>query len=1022
MVRVPLLPVETYDSLRTAEDQCALLKDPRVRRAVAVGSVSMLNALDRFEQATLSRKDTVRLVASLLRYEIRMSTRPTPFGLFAGCAIARFGDRTDLNIVRTFGRAHTRPDMGWLIDLVMAAESDPAIRRKLRLIRNPLARFEGDRVFMSVGTKPVSVRATRVVKQALNLARMGIQYEVLAASLQHESASASPEKVERLISQLCDQAFLATDLRPPLTTESPARYVLEKLAYIPEAVVFHDRLSKLLSACAVWDQCPDEDSLAAFRSLLNQMDLPEDGSKEAPVQVDLALCVEGRLGVAIASEAARAAELLLRLSPSPRGPGSIAAYRGAFISRYGHEREVPLLELLDPDRGLGPVSLHGHVFTGPDPATAATRSETLLAIACSALHNRSRIVSLQESDIARLETWRPTATTAPVSLDINILVAARSAEAIDRGEYMVIPGPNLGAWAAGRNFGRFAHLDPVELGKRSLNEAASIEQSLHFTDHIWAEVVYLPPKARSANVSIRPAIRSHEVVFGVSPGVPQSASIPLDELLVGVADGRFYIYWPAARKRVRFVSGHMLSYYNAPPVAQFLIEAAFDGTAVFSSFDWGPAEGFPFLPRVQVGRVALRPAEWKLAKETIPTNDHAGFNKWRREWDVPRYVCLVYADNRLVLDLDLGCHVDQILSEMAKLASGQRLSIQEVFPALEEAWLTGKEGHYYSEFIVPLVLRPAPDTPASEKGVLRLPSKQSAETRTASPAADVRRRPPGSEWLYLKLYCPKYREDDLIGDYLLAFAGNAIAAELADSWFFLRYADPDGHIRVRFHGLPDRLSTHLFGHACRWADNMMGQGICTRMAIETYDREIERFGGVEGTALSERLFHEDSNAVARLVGILKSDQWKDADARTALFALTIDDLLGSLGLTDEQREAWYKERASDTRHGGSEYRRLKTGLRTAVGDVRKWLAGMPSGAGIEECLNRRKRALSGIGKEFGELSDARLLTQPLASLCISYVHLHLNRLGATGEEAMLLELLSRVRSGLMRAPVRQVVK
>ena len=80
MVRTPLLPVEAYLALQNDQDQFALLQDPRVRRAVAVGSVSLLSALDRFEQSALTPKDADRLGSQVaLRYQIRMSTRPTPW-------------------------------------------------------------------------------------------------------------------------------------------------------------------------------------------------------------------------------------------------------------------------------------------------------------------------------------------------------------------------------------------------------------------------------------------------------------------------------------------------------------------------------------------------------------------------------------------------------------------------------------------------------------------------------------------------------------------------------------------------------------------------------------------------------------------------------------------------------------------------------------------------------------------------------------------------------------------------------
>ncbi|MDQ3698227.1 MAG: lantibiotic dehydratase [Gemmatimonadota bacterium] len=1033
VVRAPLLPVETYLSLGTRESIFAWLDDPRVRRAVAAGSVSLLQAIDRHERSALTTKDAERLKAKLLRYLIRMSTRPTPYGLFAGCASVRIAEHTDLTITSTFGCSHTRPDMVWLMDLVATAESDPAIRRCLRLTRNPLIRHEGDRIALAErvsggnGDKnqPVSVRATSVVTLALEIAKDGIAYSTLTDRLVLATSRATPEKVERLLTELWEQTFLLTDLRPPLTTDSPARYVLDRLASIPEAAAIRTRLETFLNAAALWDQTPHEASVPAFRTLLGCIDGAEDGPKDPRFQTDMALSVEGRLGSIIAEEAARAAQLLLRLSPTPRGLSSLAAYRNAFVARYGIEREVGVLELLDPHRGLGSPSAHGHAFVGPEPSRAETRSRTLLALATSALHKRQRVVHLDEKAVAKLETFELLPENAPVSLDVNLLVAARSAAAIDQGEFSVVIGPNLGAWAAGRNFGRFAHLHPPEEGREFLASAARTEQTHHFADHVCAEVVYLPANVRSANVAIRPSVRSHEVIFGVSPGVAEADVIPLEELVVGVTNNRFYVRWTRVGKRVRFVSGHMLNDFNAPPIAQFLLQVCYDGLVPFTSFDWGPAEGFPFLPRVQIGRLVLRPAEWRISKESVAPADVDSFAKWRADWDVPRYVWLTFGDNRLIIDLDQMDHVAQLMTELTKLTEGRGLLIQEVLPTLEEAWLTGDEGHYYSEFIVPLVLCPFRVTNPREDQHERVePRLIAVETIRDEPVrieshitTAHRRFPPGSEWLFAKLYCSSHREDDLIAESLLPFADNVISAGLADCWFYVRYADPEGHIRLRFRGAPDRLSSHLFGQLCQWATAMMASGMCTRIVFDTYDRELERFGGSAGMTVAESLFYADSRMAAKLVSVLKSKPWANENERTVLLALAIDDLLEATGFDESKRREWYKGQVADNRRDfGSEYRKHKDSLRAALGNRQQWLAEKPLGEVIAAALTRRREDLTSVSLQLRQLVDARALDQSMDKLCASYTHLHVNRLGGASAERMLLSLLLRTRESLARAP------
>ena len=1026
IVRTPLLPVQAFETLNSADRQRALLNDPRVRKAVAVGSLSLFHALQKFEQGDLKRKDEEKLLAKLLRYQIRMATRPTPYGLFAGCAIAHFGDRTDLTVRTTPAHSCTRPDMAWLMNFVAEAESDPVIRRELRLIVNPLIELKGGRVSLTArmpGKKDfqshsVSIRTTPPVIKTLELARTWIAYVDLFAALEHSFPSATPRKIEGLLEDLQEQTILLTDLRPPLTIDSPAHYVLNRLRDIPAAFTLTEKLEALLAAACRWDRTPQTEILQNFRALLKTVDCPEDGSKELPFQVDMAIEINGVVNSMVAMEAARAADLLLRLSPSPRGLSSLAAYRSAFVSRYGYEREVPLLELLDPTQGLGPVSTQGHAFTGPDQAVAATRNRTLTALACTALHERQTVLLLDEKTTAKLETCKPTAENVPVSLDINLLIAAKSAAAVDKGEFTAVIGPNLGGWQACRNFGRFAHLLPDNDGATFLRRSARLEETSHFQDHLWAEIVYLPSNVRSANVAVRPAARCHEVFLGVTPGVPEECVIPLEDLVVGVAENRFYVRSQKRGKRIRFVSGHMLNHRGAPAVVQFLAEVAFDGLITFNSFDWGPAEAFPFLPRVQIGRIVLRPAEWKLAKNEVASQRPEAFQEWRAAWNVPRHVCLAVGDNRLILDLECPAHVRQILSDLGKLPEGHSILLQEVVPALGDAWLEGPEGHYYSELIVPLVLRPVdrPGEGTNADGWRNPPGT----LECATPGCLlVRSCPPGSDWLFAKLYCSAACEDELISERLLPLAENALAAGLADSWFFIRYADPERHIRLRFHGEEDRLADQLFGQIGHWGKEMLADGLCTRVVIDTYDRELERFGGPEGMLLAERIFHADSRFAAAVVRVLRSKEWEDADRRLALSALSLDDLFRITRYTELERLDWYKQETSERPYdAGTEYRRFKTLLRAALGNQTSWLSGMPFGDFIEAALIRRAADLSETSTRLLQLSREHRLTIPVAKLFASYAHLHLNRMGAANAERMLFNLLFRTRASLKNSPLK----
>jgi hypothetical protein len=100
--------------------------------------------------------------------------------------------------------------------------------------------------------------------------------------------------------------------------------------------------------------------------------------------------------------------------------------------------------------------------------------------------------------------------------------------------------------------------------------------------------------------------------LGTTPGRPPDRTIPLDQLVVGSRGGRFYVRWPAREAEVLACTGHMLNNMQAPDVCRFLDDLRRDGKAQFSSFDWGAAAALPVLPRVQVGRIVLCPARWRV--------------------------------------------------------------------------------------------------------------------------------------------------------------------------------------------------------------------------------------------------------------------------------------------------------------------------------------------------------------------------------------------------------------------------
>jgi thiopeptide-type bacteriocin biosynthesis protein len=372
---------------------------------------------------------------------------------------------------------------------------------------------------------------------------------------------------------------------------------------------------------------------------------------------------------------------------------------------------------------------------------------------------------------------------------------------------------------------------------------------------------------------------------------------------------------------------------------------------------------------------------------------------------VPRFVYLCFHDNRLLLDLEDEAQVDELRREVRRLEAGARLALEEALPGPDDAWVPGPGGRFIAELVVPLVARGRPEP---------MPARTRRAAGLESHAAS-RLRPPGTEWLFAKVYAPAVLEEEVLIGSGAALFQEATAAGLVENWFFIRYSDPDPHLRLRFRGDPRRLIAELVPRLCDWGADLVRRGVCSRLCLDTYDRELERYGGPEGMAAAEDIFGADSRAVVRVLGVLA--QGLLALDRISLAVLSIDDLLDSLGASEDERLAWCREVLGSRRLAGPEYRARKATLRDLLGHPGA-LGRQPGGAALAGILGARRQELSAVGPRLAALGRDGALSQPRSALHRSYVHMHCNRLlGRDGTaEEQVLALLERTRYGLKQAP------
>ena len=928
MVRTPLLAATARSSGTDAV--------PLADLALWIGSEALWEALHR------AAEDGGRRPGSLVkarRYLDRMSHRPTPYGLFAGVALGAWGPHTDTALRRMPGRIRTRMDMGWLMAFVEALEDDPLIRRQLSFAVHSAAMVASGRLYLidppsaaaATRTGCLSLRASRPVLALLEACRDGASHRDLVAAICAAVPSASDAKAEGLIDQLRRAGVLLSDLQPPLTVPDPGRYVADRLATIVDPAGRPRGLSALIEEANRCDRLTPEAGLPARRRLAARArDLVPD---TAPAfQTDATADLSGvMLHRAVGREAARAAEILLRTAARPPRTADSTSYRADFELRFGRHRQVPLLELVNPHLGLG--------FPEPQPdppAAGLVRDQTFLSLAAHSNRSGRRVVELDERTLS-LVSRPPGTRDLPATLELLVEVAAASTDAIDAGAFKVVVAPTVGARAAGRTLGRFAFL----LGDKAAR--ATRTTSSRTADTIDADIVYRPLHARAGNVAVCPASSSHLVPIGVTIPDLDRPTISLADLTVGLDGDSLAVRWGVTGQRVTFHSPHMLNATVAPRLVTFLLQLS--GTTALWPFDWGAAGLLPFLPRVEHGRAVLSLARWRLDRSLMPTDRQgfrSAFDEFRSTWSLPDAVYLAEHDTRVTVHPDDAEDLAEIRRRLLRTGA---LTLQERYPDPAEAWLPGPDGAHVAEIVVPVALTIPPGT--ADSGRDRRPPP-----RTAHVARFVH---PGSDWVYAKIYAPTVHHDDLLAGPIHDLVADRSHSGMVTGWHFLRYADPLPHLRLRFRLSAPAHWSHVATAVADAVRPALRDGTGHRLTFDTYEREIERYGGPQGMEVAESVFSADSRAALALIRGLVCG-WLTIN-RTSLAVISVDALLAELGLPAADREGLASQMAGDRTGSAAAFRESKDELRALLTPAQ--LAAHKDGPTIQRVLDTRRRTIAG---------------------------------------------------------------
>lgn len=909
-VRLPFRPIsyliEQIDSTTTNASPNydlllrSLLQQPWAEESLFLAS-PVLHAAWQSANAHHSSEIEPFLANALWRYIFRSYGRSTPYGLFAGMGVGVIGPKNQINFGNQPWQTVSRPDTRILTAVIRSLLQNKAIRPLLRYrLNNSVYEVAGEFHF----SEPVEVQfKPRIVLSSLTGTpdlRTLVDYlrehgEVTYAELTNMYGSEFQREVAEYVDGLIDDHFLISNLTVPITGLDVMTSLLNQLNSLPSDLPFRELLLNVHHILA--SPLLSLSSLSQVQSLLRPLiEQPETATNPGSlVQTDLffhpaQLVIDSTTVFRISHQFRQLSPILNFKQASP-----LQDFGERFRQRFDRQ-EIDLLTALDPEVGIGftadTLTMYPLLTELPFPPVTDTvhvndTHERLREILYSrSVLNGRRETEITEADISSAAKVVSDKSVSPSWYLHGELFMPKLSDGDQSGseksqEWRFVLNATINASPAFL-MGRFCH--GHESLRKEVEAMCAWEQSQHPTD-ILAEIVHLPNSSlRAGNVIARPVLRPFEIPYLTPSGVDADHTILLSDLLVSVKEtGEVVLRNKKSGQRVRprLSSAHNPSLGDE--VYQFLcsVQQAEYHTWGWS---WGSLSQLPVLPRLVYRNLIVCPAQWTIRKAALVTNHLLTSEYLRTLYGLPRYVQLIEGDNKLLLDLDFEPACKILISEVQKQ---EKVLLKEWLGEHYQPWLSSSHDQYVSELVIPMkTLIPQNQSAANTWSYAIRPRNDGIDPIVQ------RSFTPGQEWFYLKIYLHEQVADQILTDILQPIWQQAFKKGWCTKMHFVRYADPDNHLRIRFQTQNLKYAKLL----TVWNKALLPyqeSGLVKRIQLDTYERELERYH----PALidhCETIFGVDSQFL--LNWLAQIDQQPQED-RYGLALLSADALLNDFGFS-----------------------------------------------------------------------------------------------------------------------------
>jgi len=271
---------------------------------------------------------------------------------------------------------------------------------------------------------------------------------------------------------------------------------------------------------------------------------------------------------------------------------------------------------------------------------------------------------------------------------------------------------------------------------------------------------------------------------------------------------------------------------------------------------------------------------------------------------------------------------------------------------------------------------------------------------------------PGSEWVYFKIYTGTKTADTILKNNIYHYIREMAENDVINKWFFIRYSDPDFHIRLRLHLKDLKHFNFIFNRLSESFYPLIHNGLVWNILCDTYKREIERYGA-NTISLIEELFFIDSEYIIRLLSQFGGERAEPMRWKLAL--LLIDSFLSAFSFHLTYRRDLlktmadnYKKEFGYTFHNAT--KPLNDKYRLYRMEIENVMLMKTDTTGIIDVVKERKQAIQPLIEKLTRMEKAGEILVSMQSLISSLIHMTMNRWFRTKNrlhEMVIYEFLSR---------------